>query len=128
MILALTLKHKIETFYSGFTALRQVSLVSIVAVGEMLVMLLGTMDVSLAAILGFAGVVTAGLIADGLWPPLVACLVGEAAGGAIGQVNGLAFTYAQGQTIYGDALSSIAFLARGYLAQLPAPVLLMFVI
>src|SRR5512136_3432563 len=45
-----------------FTVLRQASIVSIVAIGEMLVMLLGAMDISLAAILGFSGVIVAGLM------------------------------------------------------------------
>ena len=133
-----------------FIVLRQASIVSLVAIGEMLVMLLGAMDISLAAILGFTGVVTAGLMTAGQWAPLAAVVAGIAVGGLVGLINGLvitkikinsiiatlgmlsilnglAFLYTQGQTVYGAALDSIAFLARGYLDQLPVPVLVLFV-
>ena len=133
-----------------FTVLRQASIVSIVAIGEMLVMLLGAMDISLAAILGFSGVIVAGLMTANNLSPLLAASIGVAIGGAVGLCNGLlvtkvrinaviatlgmmnilngiAFMYAQGQTIYGDQLDSIAFLARGYIGPVPVPVILMFV-
>lgn len=132
-----------------FTVLRQASIVSIVAIGEMLVMLMGAMDISLAAILGFSGVITAGLMTRMGLPPLLACTLAVLAGGAVGLVNGLlvtkvkinaiiatlgmmsvlngmAFIYTQGQTLYGDQLESIAFLARGYIGPIPVPVILMF--
>ena len=133
-----------------FTVLRQASIVSIVAIGEMLVMLMGAMDISLAAVLGFSGVMTAGLMTQNGAPPLIACAIGVALGGLVGLVNGVlvtkvkinaiiatlgmlnilngvAFIYAQGQTIYGEEMESIAFLARGYVGPVPVPVILMFV-
>jgi len=132
-----------------FTVLRQASIVSIVAIGEMLVMLMGAMDISLAAVLGFSGVITAGLMTQNGVPPLIACAIGVALGGLVGLVNGvlvtkvkinaiiatlgmlnvlngIAFIYAQGQTIYGEEMESIAFLARGYIGPAPVPVILMF--
>jgi len=133
-----------------FTVLRQASIVSIVAIGEMLVMLMGAMDISLAAVLGFSGVITAGLMTQNGVPPLIACAIGVALGGLVGLVNGvlvtkvkinaiiatlgmlnilngIAFIYAQGQTIYGEEMESIAFLSRGYVGPVPVPVILMFV-
>ena len=133
-----------------FTVLRQTSIVSIVAIGEMLVMLMGTMDISLAAVLGFSGVFTAGLMIQFNIPPLAAGLIGIVLGGTIGLINGvlvsrikinaviatlgmmgildgIAFIYAQGQTIYGDQMENIAFLSRGYIGPIPIPVILMFV-
>ena len=133
-----------------FTVLRQASIVSIVAIGEMLIMLMGAMDISLAAILGFSGVITAGLMTENGLPPLAAGAIGIAIGGLVGLVNGflvtkvkinaviatlgmmnvlngIAFIYAKGQTIYGDPMESIAFLSRGYLGPVPVPVILMFV-
>jgi ribose transport system permease protein len=133
-----------------FTVLRQASIVSIVAIGEMLVMLMGGMDVSLAAVLGFSGVITAGLMTANNLPTLLAAVVGIVIGGAVGLVNGvlvtkvrinaviatlgmmnvldgIAFIYAKGQTIYGDQMDSIAFLSRGYLGPVPVPVILMFI-
>ena len=132
-----------------FTVLRQASIVSIVAIGEMLVMLMGAMDISLAAVLGFSGVITAGLMTQNGVPPLIACAIGVALGGLVGLVNGvlvtkvkinaiiatlgmlnvlngIAFIYAQGQTIYGEEMESVAFLARGYIGPAPVPVILMF--
>ncbi|HLF25312.1 MAG TPA: ABC transporter permease [Anaerolineae bacterium] len=139
-----------------FTVLRQASIVSIVAIGEMLVMLMGALDISLAAILGFSGVLTAGLMTQSNAPPALAGAIGIGIGGIIGLINGflvtkvkinaviatlgmlnvlngIAFIYAQGQTIYGPQLQSIAFLARGSLGPLPligevpVPVALMFI-
>ena len=59
--------------------LRQASITSIVAIGEMLVVLTGAMDVSLGALLGFCGVLSAGLMVAGL-PPVLAGLAGVGAG------------------------------------------------
>jgi ribose transport system permease protein len=138
------------TWQNIFTVLRQSSIISILALGEMLVLVTGAMDVSLAAVLGCAGVVTAGLMMAQV-PPGLACLIGLGSGGAIGLINGLivtkirinpiiatlgmlsilnglAFVYTQGQTLYGESLSSIAFVARGYIGPLPLPVLSMFAI
>ena len=133
-----------------FTVLRQAAIVSIVGIGEMLVMLLGGMDVSLAAILGFSGVFTAGLVVNSGWPIWLAVLAGVLMGGVVGLVNGLlvtkvkinaviatlgmmnvlngiAYTYTGGITIYGETLDPIAVLARGYLGPIPVPVIIMFV-
>ena len=133
-----------------FTVLRQASIVSIVAIGEMLCMLMGAMDISLAAILGFSGVITAGLMTQNNLPPLLAGAIGVAIGGLVGLVNGflvtkvkinaviatlgmmnvlngIAFIYAKGQTLYGDQMESVAFLSRGYVGPIPVPVILMFI-
>jgi ribose transport system permease protein len=141
---------KFLTATNIFTILRQASIVSIVAIGEMLVMLLGAMDISLAAILGFSGVFVAGLMTADNVPVMLAGLIGLALGGIVGLINGwlvtkvrinaviatlgmmnvlngIAFIYAQGKTIYGDQMDSIAFLSRGYVGPIPVPVILMFV-
>ena len=131
-----------------FTVLRQAAIVSIVAIGEMLVMLLGGMDVSLGAILGFSGIVAASLMVNYNVPPAIAALICILVGGVIGLINGflvtivrinaviatlgmmtllggLALAYTQGKTIVGPELDSIAFLARGYIGPIPIPVILM---
>jgi ribose transport system permease protein len=132
-----------------FTVLRQASIVSIVAIGETLVLLTGAMDVSLAAILGFSGIVTASLMTTANLPPWLACLGGVAVGSAIGLINGLVVTkikinpiiatlgmmsiltglalmYTEGQSVYGPALDSIAFLSSGGIGPAKLPVLIMF--
>ena len=141
-----------DTFLTSrniFTILRQATIVSIVAIGEMLVMLLGGMDVSLAAILGFTGVFTAGLMTSLGLPPFLACMISMLSGGLVGLINGwlvtkvkinaviatlgmmsvlngIAFIYTQGKTIFGDEMQSIAFLSRGYIGLVPIPVIIMF--
>ncbi len=132
-----------------FTVLRQAAIVSIVGIGEMLVMLLGGMDVSLAAVLGFSGIVSVSLMVDYNVSPLLAGLAAIAVGSLIGFINGilvtkvringviatlgmmnvlngLALAYTQGKTIVGPQLDSIAYLARGYVGPVPFPVILMF--
>ncbi len=133
-----------------FTVLRQAAIVSIVGIGEMLVMLLGGMDVSLAAVLGFSGVFSAGLMVNHGWPVWLAILAGIAMGGLAGAINGflvtkvkinaviatlgmmnvlngIAYTYTGGVTIYGHEMDSIDFLSRGYMGPIPVPVIIMFV-
>jgi ribose transport system permease protein len=132
-----------------FTILRQASIVSIVAIGETLVLLTGAMDVSLAAILGFSGLVTASLMTTANLPPWLACLIGVGVGGAIGLVNGLVVTkikinsiiatlgmmsiltglalmYTEGQSVYGPAVDRLAFLSGGGIGPVKFPVLIMF--
>ncbi len=133
-----------------FTVLRQASIVSIVAIGEMLIMLLGGMDVSLAAVMGFSGIVAVSLMVNYNMPLGLAAIVCIAVGGFIGFINGvlvtivrinaviatlgmmnvlngMALAYTQGKTIVGPQLDQIAFLARGYVGPIPFPVILMFV-
>jgi ribose transport system permease protein len=132
-----------------FTVLRQTAIVSIVAIGEMLVMLIGGMDVSLAAILGFTGVFATGLMTRNGIPPAMAILIAIGMGGLVGLangilvtkvrinaviatlgmmyvLNGIAYTYTRGQTLYGDQMSSIGFLSRSSFGPVPLPVILMF--
>jgi len=133
-----------------FTVLRQAAIVSIIAIGEMLIMLLGGMDVSLAAVLGFSGIIAASLMVNYNVPPELAGLVCILIGGLIGFINGIlvtivrinaviatlgmmnvlngmALAYTQGKTIVGPQLDQIAFLSRGYIGAIPFPVILMFV-
>jgi len=131
--------------------LRQASIVGIVAIGETLIVLSGSgMDVSLASILGLAGVLVASGMVDAGLPPVVVIGIGLTVGAAVGLVNGLlvtkmringvivtlgmmfglegvAFVYAKGQTIFGPALQELAPLSRGYLGPVPVPVLLLFI-
>jgi len=141
--------HNFLTANNLFTILRQSAIVSIVAIGEMLVMLMSGMDVSLAAILGFTGVISVGFMTANNWPVWLAVLAGVLIGGAVGLINGIlvtkvrinaviatlgmmgvlngvALNYTQGKTIFGDQMQSIAFLARGYIGPVPVPVVLMF--
>jgi ribose transport system permease protein len=141
-----------DTFLTSrnlFTILRQTAIVSIVAIGEMLVMLMGGMDVSLAAVLGFTGVISVGLMTENNLPASLAVLAAIGLGGLVGLLNGflvtkikinaviatlgmmnvlngIAFVYTGGKTLFGDQMEAIAFLSRDYLGPIPLPVILMF--
>ena len=147
LFLALT-TERFLTPRNILTVLQQSAIVGIVAIGEMLVMLTGAMDVSLPAILSVTGLITASLMIAGV-PPAIAVTLGVGAGGTIGLVNGLIVTkikinaiiatlgmlsilgglalmYTEGQTIYGPALDSIDFLSGGEVAGVRVPIIVMF--
>jgi ribose transport system permease protein len=133
-----------------FTILRQATIIGILAIGEHLIVLLGTMDISLASILTLTGVVMAAALVDFGLPPLLAFLIALAVGALIGLINGgivtrlkinpiittlgmmsilegLAFIYTQGKTIYGDEITPIKFLSRGRIFDIiPVPVIVLF--
>lgn len=135
-----------------FTVLRQATIIGILAIGEHLIVLLGTMDVSLAAILSLTGVsMAAALVHFGVHPILAATII-LAMGGLIGLINGLvitrlkinpiittlgmmsimeglAFIYTQGKTIFGDEIEAVEFLSRGRIMEMiPVPVVVLFVL
>ncbi len=150
---ALFLTFSTDSFATAnnfFTVLRQAAIIGILAIGEHLIVLLGTMDISLASILTLTGVAAAALLAHFGMPPVLAVLIALGLGALIGLVNGLiitqlkinpiittlgmmsvleglAFIYTQGKTIFGDALAAIEFLSRGrLLGFLPVPVIVLF--
>lgn len=133
-----------------FTILRQAAIIGILAIGEHFIVLLGTMDVSLASILTLTGVAMAAACVNFGIPPALAALLILGIGAFIGLVNGLiitrlkinpiittlgmmsileglAFIYTQGKTIFGDAINSIEFLSRGRVLEfIPVPVIVLF--
>lgn len=103
MIVSLSLLS--EHFLSadnGLTILRQVSINMCLSIGMTLVILSGGIDLSVGAILGFAGAVSAGLLKNGLHLPFLgislefttsgAILAGILVGGVLGCHNGMAIT------------------------------------
>jgi ribose transport system permease protein len=133
-----------------FTVLRQASIIGILAIGEHMIVLLGTMDVSLAAILSLTGVSMAAALVHFSVHPILAAIIVLAMGGLIGLINGLvitrlkinpiittmgmmsimeglAFIYTQGKTIFGDEIDAVEFLSRGRIMEfLPVPVIVLF--
>ncbi len=138
-----------RTMSNLMTVLRQASIIGIVAIGECLIVLMGSgMDISLAATLGLSGVIVATAIAGG-FPIFTAVLAGIVLGGMVGLFNGvlvtrvringlvvtlgmmyalegLGFVLTKGQTISSDGILTLAPLSRGYLGPVPVPVLLLF--
>ncbi len=67
---------------------RQISITALIASGETLVILSANIDLSVGAVLTFAGVLSAGVLRD-TGSPLLAVTVGLVAGGAAGAANGV---------------------------------------
>lgn len=135
-----------------FTILRQAAIIGILAVGEHLIVLLGTMDVSIAASMSLTGVGMAAALAHFGLHPILSGVIILLMGGLIGMVNGLvitrlkvnpiittlgmmsimdglAFIYTQGKTIYGPQIAVIEFLSRGRIFNvIPVPVIILFFI
>ena len=133
-----------------FTVLRQASIIGVVAIGAHYIILLGDMDLSLAANLSLSGVVMASLLVNNEMPPVAAALLTLVLGALIGLVNGmivtrlkinaiittlgmmsilegLAFMMTQGKTVFGDPINSVKFLSSGTLFDvIPVPVIILF--
>lgn len=72
--------------------LNQSSAIGLMAIGMTLVFLVGGIDLSLAANMGFASIVGAIMMRNGI-DPVVACLAMVAVAMAIGAINGIAVSY-----------------------------------
>ena len=70
---------------------RQVAIFGILAIGQLLVILTGGIDLSVGSILGLAGAVTAQLLVAGM-PVIPSILIGVVVGGVLGLANGLLVT------------------------------------
>jgi ribose/xylose/arabinose/galactoside ABC-type transport system permease subunit len=76
-----------------YQVLRQISFVSIVALGELFVILTGGIDLSVGSIMGWAAMAAAWAMTGGHLSPGVAVLFGIAAGIAMGAINGSLVAY-----------------------------------
>lgn len=129
--------------------LRQSSTIGVVAIGATLIILLGEIDLSLGSIVTVSGVITAKLLISGgfsvMTGAVISVLVGAVSGfingllvtvlrinsfmatlGMMSVLGGLAFLLTDGQTLFGDELTPMAFLSNGYIAGIPFPVILLF--
>ncbi|HWY01215.1 MAG TPA: ABC transporter permease [Mycobacterium sp.] len=70
---------------------RQVAIFGILAIGQLVVILTGGIDLSVGSILGLAGAVTAQLLVAGV-PIIPAILIGVVVGGVLGIANGVLVT------------------------------------
>lgn len=80
------------TVTNGINILQQTSTIGIMALGETLVILAGGIDVSVGAVLGLGGMVSAMAIRDLGASPLVAMALGTLSGLVVGLVNGVIIT------------------------------------
>lgn len=80
------------TLYNLMTMLTQASIVGTLAIGETLIILMGGIDLSAGAIMGFSNVIIASLLTHYLYDPVMAAFAGIILGTACGFVNGLIIT------------------------------------
>lgn len=83
-----------STFFTGenlFNILKQVSMVTIIAVGQSFIMISGGIDLSVGFSLGLSGIIMAKLFSMGI-DPYLAILIGILTGVLIGFLNGLMIT------------------------------------
>ena len=142
------LSERFFTISNMLIVMRQTSIVAFLAVGMSFVILGAGIDLSVGSVLAFSGAVGAGVIQNG--GVFLGVLAGLALGTALGFFNGIVITklkipafiatlammaiarggtlvYTDGRPITGLP-SSFAFLGRGYIGNVPFPIVLMLII
>jgi len=142
------LSERFFTISNMLIVMRQTSIVAFLAVGMSFVILGAGIDLSVGSVLAFSGAVGAGVMQNG--GMFFGILAGLALGTALGAFNGIVITklkipafiatlammaiarggtlvYTDGRPITGLP-SSFAFLGRGYIGNIPFPIILMLII
>jgi len=130
--------------------LTQIALLTIIALGFTMVLIVGELDLSFANVASLASVIVAGLMIHGV-PALIAVLACLALGAAFGLANGLLVTrvgiqslivtlatgiiangliymYTKGVSFYSDMPAGFLVMGRGKIGPLPVLVLIMFAV
>lgn len=138
------------TVKNMFNVLRQISTNMLIACGMTMVIILGGIDLSVGSVVALSGVLAAGCVSRYSLPLGVALLVGLLIGVAVGAFNGyvisrttippfivtlatmniargLAGVYTGGSPVR-VVTDEWQFLGAGYLAGIPVPVIIMFVV
>jgi len=142
------LSERFFTISNMLIVMRQTSIVAFLAVGMSFVILGAGIDLSVGSVLAFSGAVGAGVMQNG--GLFFGILAGLALGTALGAFSGIVITklkipafiatlammaiarggtlvYTDGRPITGLP-SSFAFLGRGYIGNVPFPIILMLII
>lgn len=142
------LSERFFTISNMLIVMRQTSIVAFLAVGMSFVIIGAGIDLSVGSVLAFSGAVGAGVMQNG--GIFFGILAGLALGTALGIFNGIVITklkipsfiatlammaiarggtlvYTDGRPITGLP-SSFAFLGRGYIGNVPFPIILMLII
>lgn len=78
--------------YNLATLARSIAFISIVAIGQTLVLITGEIDLSVGAVAGFTGVISGWMMVNTSIPPWLCIVLGIAAGSICGLINGLLIT------------------------------------
>lgn len=131
------------------SVLRQISMLGITAVGMMLPILLGGIDLSVGAIITFVNIICAYMMVNKGWNPVAAVLVAVAMSVIIGMIDGIiiakihipplimtfamqmilegtSYVISNGLPIYGFP-EKFAMIGQGYIAFAPIPVVIMII-
>lgn len=131
-----------------FSVARQFSYIAVTAIGELMVIITGGIDLSVGSIMGFGAILAGFSMKSGCSIP-VAILIGIIGGGALGFLNsvfitkvklppfiatlgmlsigrGLAYAITEGYTV--SVPPFFAFLGQGYWGPIPFPVIYMIVL
>lgn len=131
-----------------FSVARQFSYIAVTAIGELMVIITGGIDLSVGSIMGFGAILTGFFMKSGCPIPL-AIIIGIIGGGVLGFFNslfitkiklppfiatlgmlsigrGLAYAITQGYTV--SVPPFFAFLGQGYWGPIPFPVIYMVVL
>lgn len=142
------LSERFFTISNMLIVMRQTSIVAFLAVGMSFVIIGAGIDLSVGSVLAFSGAVGAGVMQNG--GIFFGIIAGLALGTALGAFNGIVITklkipafiatlammaiarggtlvYTDGRPITGLP-SSFAFLGRGYIGNVPFPIILMLII
>lgn len=133
---------------NAFTVARQISLVGIAAVGMLVILVLGLIDLSIGSMVSFVCVLGAYLMQIGISPILscvivlvIAALIGAFQGIIIAKINvpafivtlsfmnilsGCAYLLTDGKPIY-DFSDNFKMLGQGYIGVVPIPVIVMII-
>ncbi|NLA92852.1 MAG: ABC transporter permease [Spirochaetales bacterium] len=141
---------KFRTTRNIMNILRQASFISIIALGEFFVILIGNMDMSITSIIGMTSIYFSGMVANSGVPVFWAIVIVLLLSAIVGVVNGMLtvygrmpsfigtltvmnilkgiyFIYSKGLPISGLP-ESFNFLGAGYIGVIPFPVILMLAV
>jgi ribose transport system permease protein len=148
IVLWITCPTTFPTADNLFSVARQFSYIAVTAIGELMVIITGGIDLSVGSIMGFGAILTGFFMKSGVPIPL-AILLGIIGGGVLGLFNslfitkvklppfiatlgmlsigrGLAYAITQGYTV--SVPPFFAFLGQGYWGPIPFPVIYMVVL
>jgi len=152
IIICFVLSLTTKTFLSVeniFNILRQISIIAIAGLGTTIILISGSIDISVSAVMALGGLTTiVSIVQYNIFSPIAViialffcCFVGLINGaivtkihipafiatlGTMQIVRGLLFIYTKGESIAGEVPDSFVLIGRGYLGLIPYPVIIMF--
>lgn len=150
LILSLTTGNKFLTVSNLTSVIRQFSFTAMMAIGMVMVIITGGIDLSVGSVFAFSGVITCMAITKWGVPVFISVVLGIAAGAAFGYINGLCITRLQlppfistlgtmsiarglsygitGGYPIGSLPDNFKFLGLGSILSIPTPIVIMLIL